>query len=187
MTQRFAAEADAVVGAGDVIVHGLGDANDLEAFFVQANAVAERVIAADGNERVNADPSQVLENLGSEVVLLGREFVLEMRGDVGLADAPRIGAGRMEKGATGAASTIDDFFVKEEKVVGVVVILFADHINKASPAVANADDLIAFAQSAESDAADGGIETRNIAASGEDADDAPLGVDVSHNSRIALS
>src|SRR5216683_192835 len=93
----------------------------------------------------------------------------------------------MEKGATGAASAIDDFLVKEEEVVGVVEILFADHINEASPAVANADDLIAFAQCAESDAADGGIETGNIAASGEDADDAALGVDVSHNSRIALS
>jgi hypothetical protein len=53
--------------------------------------------------------------------------------------------------------------------------------------VTNAYNLIAFAQSPESDAAYGGVEARNIAASGEDADDAPLGVDVSHNSRVALS
>src|SRR6266446_6353956 len=93
----------------------------------------------------------------------------------------------MEKGATGAAGAVDDFFVEEKEVVGVVEILLANHVDKAGPAVANADNLIAFAQSAECDAADGGIETRNIAASGEDADDAALGVDVSHNSRIALS
>src|SRR6266851_9415233 len=93
----------------------------------------------------------------------------------------------MEEGATGAAGAVDDFFVEEKEVVGVVEILLASHVDEPGPAVANADNLIAFAQCAESDAADGGIETGNIAASGEDADDAALGVDVSHNSRIALS
>jgi hypothetical protein len=53
--------------------------------------------------------------------------------------------------------------------------------------VANADDLIAFADGAKSDAPDCGVETGNVAASGEDADDALLGVDVCHDSRIALS
>src|SRR6266487_1528584 len=132
-------------------------------------------------------PSQVLEDLGSEVILLSGEFFLEMRGNAGPADAARIGSRRMEKGAAGAAGAIDDFFVEREEIVGVIVVLFADHIDEAGPAMANADDLIAFANGTKSDAADGGIETRNIAASGEDADDAPLGVDVSHNSRIALS
>jgi len=31
------AEADAVVGAGDVVVHGLGNADDFEAFLVEAD------------------------------------------------------------------------------------------------------------------------------------------------------
>jgi len=72
------AEADTVVGAGDVIVHGLGNANDLEAFLVEANAVAEGVVAADGDKRVDAEPGEILEDFGSEVVLFGGEFVLEM-------------------------------------------------------------------------------------------------------------
>src|SRR5260370_9406742 len=110
-----------------------------------------------------------------------------MRGDAGLADAAGIGARRMEKGAAGAAGAIDGFFVEEEEIVGIVVILLADHIHEAGPAVANADDLITFAQSAKSDPADGGVETGNVAAPGEDAYDALLGVDVSHASRIALS
>src|SRR5712692_9302416 len=181
------AEADAVVGAGDVVVHGLGNADDFEAFFVEANAIAERVVAADGDESIDAKPGEILEDFGSEVVLLGGEFVLEMRGDAGFADAARIGAGRMEKGAAGAAGAIDDLFVEKEEIVGIVVILFANHVDEAGPAVANADDLVTFADGAESDATNGGVETGNVAASGEDADDALLGVDVCHDSRIALS
>src|SRR5438046_1287627 len=58
------AEADAIVGARNVVVHGLGNADDFEAFFVQTNAVAQCVVAADGNERVNSQPGQILENFG---------------------------------------------------------------------------------------------------------------------------
>jgi hypothetical protein len=174
------AEADAVVGARNVIVHGLWNADDLETFFVQTNAIAEGVVTADGDERVDAKPGEILEDFGSEVVLFGGKFVFQMRGDVGLGNAAGIGAGRMEKGAAGAAGTIDDFFVEEEKVVGVVVVLFADHVHEAGPAMADADNLIAFTDGAKSNAANSGIEPGNVAASGEDADDAFFGVDISH-------
>jgi len=60
---------------------------------VEANAVAEGVVAADGDERVDAEPGEILEDFRSEVVLFGGEFVLEMRGDVGFGDAAGIGAG----------------------------------------------------------------------------------------------
>ncbi len=171
----------------DVVVHGLGNADDFEAFFVEADTIAERVVAADGNEGVDAEPGQIFEDFGGEVVLLGGEFVFQMRGDAGLGNAAGIGTGRMEKGAAGAAGTIDGLFVEKEEIVGIVVILLADHIHEAGPAVANADDLVTFAQGAQSDAADGWVETGNVAASGEDADDASLGADISHDSRIALS
>ena len=93
----------------------------------------------------------------------------------------------MQKSAAGATRAVDDLFVEKEEIVGVVVVLLADHIHETGPAMANADDLVALAQGAQSNAADGGVETRNVAAAGEDADDAFLGVDVSHDSRIALS
>src|SRR5260370_36405981 len=99
-----------------------------------------------------------------------------MRGDAGLGDAAGIGAGRMEKSAAGAAGTIDGLFVQEKGIVGIVVILLADHIHEAGPAVANADDLIAFANGAKGDAADGRIQTGNVTASGEDTDHAFPGV-----------
>jgi hypothetical protein len=53
--------------------------------------------------------------------------------------------------------------------------------------VTDANNLITFANGAKSDATDGGIQTGNVATSCEDADDASLSVDISHNSRIALS
>src|SRR5713101_8553678 len=181
------AEADTVVGAGDVVVHRFRNADNFEAFLVETNAVAERVVAADGDQRINAEPGEILEHFGSEVVLLGGESLPEMSGNAGLAHAAGIGAGRMEKGAAGAAGAIDDLFVEKVEVVGVVVILLADHVHEEGPAMSNANDLIAFADGAKCYAADGGIETGNVAASGEDADDAFLGVDVSHDSSIALS
>src|SRR5438874_3928247 len=86
----------------------------------------------------------------------------------------------MKKGAAGAARAIDGFFVQKEEIVGIVVVLLADHVYQAGPAMTNANDLIAFAQGAESDGADSGIEAGNVAAPGEDADDPFLGLDVCH-------
>src|SRR6266478_6346506 len=180
------AEADAVVGAGNIIVHGLGNADDFEAFFVEANAVAKRVVSADGDESVDAQPSEIFEDFRGEVVFLSGEFVFQMRGDAGLGDAAGIGAGGMQKSPAGASGTINGLIVEEEEIVGIVVILLTDNIHESGPAVANADDLMAFAQCAKRDATDGGVETGNVAASGEDADHAFLVVDVCHDSRLAL-
>ena len=88
----------------------------------------------------------------------------------------------MKERAAGAASTINDFFVKEEEIIGVVEILIANHVDEAGPAVANADDVEAFAKRAERNTTDGGVETGNVAASRENADDTFLGLDVSHDS-----
>src|SRR5437016_13446378 len=181
------AEADAVGRARHIVFHGLGNADHLEAFLVQTDTIAQRVVTADGDESINAKPSEILKDFRSEVVFFGGEFIFEMRGDGRLGHAARIGAGRMQKSAAGATRAVDDLFVEKEEIVGVVVVLLADHIHETGPAMANADDLIALAQGAQSDAADGGVETRNVAAAGEDADDAFLGVDVSHDPRIALS
>ena len=73
------AEADAVVGAGHVVVHRLGNGDDLDAFLVQAHAVAERVVAADRDEVVDAQPFEVLQHLRRQVVALGVVLVLQVR------------------------------------------------------------------------------------------------------------
>ena len=86
----------------------------------------------------------------------------------------------MEKCATGAAGAIDDIFGENLKIFGIVIGLVADHFDQAAPAMAKSDHLIAFAERAEGDAADCGVEPGDVAASGENTDDAFLGVDVCH-------
>src|SRR5215467_68996 len=174
------AEADAIVCARDVVVHGFRNADDFEAFFVETDPVTERVVAADGNERVNAKPCKVFQDFGSQVVFFRRELAAEMVRHARLTDASRVGSRGMKEGTASAARTVYRFFVEEKEVVGIVLILLADHIHQAGPAVTNADNLIAFAQGAESDGADRRIEAGNVAAPGEDADDTPFGLRVCH-------
>src|SRR5712691_8734044 len=181
------AESDAVVRSRHVIVHGLRDADDLEAFLIEPHGVAQRVVPADGNQVFDAEPSEILEHFGSEIVLVGAEAVFELRWDAGLADAGGIGAGGMEKSAAGAAGAIHDIFGEKLEVIRVVVVFVANHVHKSAPAAADADHLIAFAKRAEGHGADGGVEAGNIAASCEDANDAFSGADVCHDRRIIPS
>ena len=122
-------EADAVVRAGDVVVHGLGNGDDLETFFVKADAVAKRVITANGDERVNAEPCQIFEDFGGEVIFLEVEGIFQMGGHARLADAARIRARGVEESTTGARGAVDDFLGENQEIVGIVVIFFADHID----------------------------------------------------------
>ena len=72
------AEPDAVVGPRHVVVHRLGDRDDLDALLVQADPVAERVVAADRDDVVDAEVLEVLEHLAGQVVDLVAVLVLEM-------------------------------------------------------------------------------------------------------------
>ncbi len=81
------AEADAVIGARDIVVHRLGDGDDLDAFLIEADAVAKCVVAADRDEVFDAKPLEILDDFRREVVLLGGVAGLEMRGDAALPTA----------------------------------------------------------------------------------------------------
>jgi hypothetical protein len=184
--RHASAETDAVIGARNVVVHSLGDADHFEAFLVEADGVAERVVPSDGDEVVNAEPGEIFQDLGSEVILGSVVSVLKMRGDAGLADAGGIGARRMQKSASGASGTIDDFLRERQEIVAIIVALVANHFDQPGPSVANADDGVTFAQRTESDGADGGVQSGNISAPGEDADDAFLCIDVGQDAESFL-
>src|SRR5438874_7837764 len=94
--------------------------------------------------------------------------------------APRISPRRMKKGAAGAPGPIDNVLGKNLKVFRIVVGFVAHHFNQTTPAMAEAYNLISFAKRAESDPSDRRIEAGNVAASGQDTDDALLILDVSH-------
>src|SRR5919106_3626483 len=80
----------------------------------------------------------------------------------------------MQKRTAGACCTIDDLFRQDLKVLAVVGVFIAQDADRAQPAMADTNDLIAFAQGANGDRADRGIEPRHIPAAGENTDHAFL-------------
>src|SRR6266498_3914055 len=81
----------------------------------------------------------------------------------------------MQKRAAGACCTIDDLLRQDLKVLAVVGVFITQDAGRAQPAMADTNDLIAFAQGANGDRADCGIEPRRIPAAGENTDQAFLG------------
>src|SRR5690348_1356896 len=88
------AKAYTVIGAENIIVHGLRDRDDVHAFVVKALAVAERVVATDRDQHVDADVLEILEHVLRNVVDL---FVVsvEMRWNSRFRQMTGAGAGRM--------------------------------------------------------------------------------------------
>src|SRR2546423_5419051 len=81
----------------------------------------------------------------------------------------------MQKRPAGPCCTIDDLFRQDLKVLAVVGVFITQDAHRAQPSMADTNDLIAFAQGANGDRADRGIEPRHIAAAGENTDQAFLG------------
>src|SRR6478736_4750318 len=81
----------------------------------------------------------------------------------------------MQKRPAGPCGTIDDLFRQDLKVLAVVGVFITQDAYRAQPAMADTNDLIAFAQGANGDRADRGIEPRHIPAPGENTDQAFLG------------
>src|SRR6267143_58979 len=113
------AEADAVVGPEDVVVHRLRNGDDIHALVVQPFAVAERVVAPDRNQDVDADVLEILEHIFGDVVDL-LLIAGEVWGQPGVRQMTRPHARRMEEGAARAAGAVDDRLGQFEDVVAVV-------------------------------------------------------------------
>src|SRR5438093_11376023 len=76
----------------------------------------------------------------------------------------------MQKRAAGACCTIDDLLRQDLKMLAVVGVFITQDAHRAQPAMANTNDLTAFAQGANGDRADRGIEPRHIPAAGQNTD-----------------
>src|SRR5213075_2895668 len=81
----------------------------------------------------------------------------------------------MQERAAGACCTIDDLFRQDLKVLAVVGALITQDADRPQPAMTDTNDLVAFAQGANGDRADRGIEPRHVPAAGENTDQAFLG------------
>src|SRR5207244_6037521 len=81
----------------------------------------------------------------------------------------------MQKRAASACCTIDDLFRQDLKVLVIVGVFVTQDADRAQPAMTDTNHLIAFAQRANGDRADRGVEPRHIPAAGENTDHAFVG------------
>ena len=138
-------EAEGHLGAAEVVVDGLGHADHGKAVLaVKAVGDAERVLAADGDQAVDVEALERRADGVDAVVALER---------VG----PR---GAEDRAAAGQDPARD-----------VVGQRLAVAVQRAAPAVAEAEDLVAVVQRGLAhDRADDRVEAGAVAATGEDAD-----------------
>ena len=138
-------EAEGEVGAGQVVVDRLRDADDVDAEVGELGGDAEGVLAADRDQRVDAVVGEVLLDL------LDAALDLERVGPRGAED--------------GAAARQD-----AAALLGMPSSMVSA-LERALPAVAVADELVAVHLDAlADDGADDGVEAGAVAASGEDSD-----------------
>ena len=137
-------EAEGEVGAAEVVVDGLRDADDLDAEVGELGGDAEGVLAADGDQRVDA---------------VGLEVGLDLLDPA--VDLERVGARRAQDRA---AAGQDAANLVEPELARVV-------LERALPAVAEPDELVAVLADALADgSADHRIETGAVAATGQHSD-----------------
>ena len=136
-------EAERVVGGFEVVVDGLGNADDLESRIRQTACRGEGTLAADRDDRV--DPLRIhrLLNINGAAV-----FALE-----------RVCAGTAEDGATLAGETAHTVPVQSHKVA----------LDQAFPAVANADEFgIEDTNAFKDGTANDRVQPGAVSAAGED-------------------
>ena len=137
-------EAERVVGAVEVVVDRLRDADHREAVLrVQAGGDAERVLAADRDERVQPFALEVLEHVLDAAVDLER---VRARG------AEDRAAARQDPGDVAALERLDD------------------PLDEPAPALAHGGDLPAAVERPPGDGADDGVQPGAVAAAREDPD-----------------
>ena len=137
-------EAEGEVGGVEVVVDRLGHADDVDAEVVQLGRDTERVLAADGDQRVDAEVGEVLLDLLDAAL-----------------DLERVGARGAEDGA---AARQDAAHLRDAELAGRA-------LERALPAVAEADELVAVLLDALADhGPDDGVQAGAVAAPGEHSD-----------------
>jgi hypothetical protein len=167
-------ETDTVVGAEDVVVHRLGDADDGEAFAMDAGRVSQGVLTADGHQDIYLEVFQHPQDVGGEVhipVFVHRELLrVQKRGRFIRRHPAGIGAGRVEKRATGPVNGADDTFVQRDHVLRLRGRVIGVIVQQSGPSPADADDLMAFIHGPIDQSLDAGIQSRDVAPSSQNSD-----------------
>ena len=164
------AEADAIIGARHIVIHRFWDGNDLEALLVKANAVAERVIPADGYQVINPQEIQIFDHFGGQIVALGIvTYPSNVSGHFPFAHFAWFRARGMQEGASRTPGFVDNFLGQNLEIIAIISILIPDDFRHPGPTASQADHLVALADRTNRNGADGWIQSRDISATSQDA------------------
>lgn len=159
-------EPDAVIRAVYIVVHCLWTCDNVKPFVVQALAVAQRVVAANWNEDIDADVLEIPENVLRDVI--DRLIVsIEMTRHSAEGQVARACSRRMKEGSTRSAGAIHYRFGQILNAFGIIRAVAAIVIDQPGPAASNTDYTITLAQCTDGNRSDCGIETGDVAAAGE--------------------
>ena len=161
------AEPNAVIRTGNVIVHGLGDRDDLDSLFVQSVSVTQRVVAADGNEIVDAQEVEVLQNERRDVVGFIHVGAGRALGNTAAGEVAGTRAGRVKERAPRPGGAGYEVFAEFHDVLGVVGLRIRGQIHQSSPSPANAEHPVALTKRPHCDGTDRRVQPRNVPTAGE--------------------
>ena len=164
------AEADAVIGARNIIVHCLRYSDDFHAFFVQTLRITQRVIATNRNQCIDTEELEVGENLLSNVVDFVSIGVSHMRRDRCARQVTRSRARCMEKSATEPATPVHFLFGQLLHMLAIIGRGVGNHIHQPAPAAAKPDHLVPFPARADSYSAYRRIQPGHITSTGQNSD-----------------
>ena len=167
-------EADAVVGAQDVVVHGLGNGDGRKALAAEALGERQRVLAADRHEGVEAEMVEhadgVLGAVDLAVVADRLVFGAHVRGHVGGLHGHRVGARAVQHGAARAVDAAHGLVVERQREGGYGGRVVGVDAHDAGPAAAQADDLDAVVGRPADDRLDRDVQPGHVAAARQNAD-----------------
>src|SRR5678815_4209495 len=163
------AEANAVIGAVHVVVHCFRTRDNMQSFVVKTLAITEGIITANWNQNVHAYVLEIPENIFRDIV--DRLIIsVEMPRHSTKRQMTGPGSRCVEECSASAARAIYNRFGEVRDTLGVVGAMSSVIVDKSGPAATNSDDAITFAQRANGDCPDCGIETGHVAAAGQDCD-----------------
>jgi hypothetical protein len=164
-------EADAVVGPEHVVVHRLRDRHDRNALGVEPKGERERVVAADRKERREPELAHHLQDVAG---VIPRPLIVppvaEERRFVGRHHPRGVRARRVQERPAGPVDRPHDARIERDRVD-----LDGERVGRVdrqepAPAAPDPDDLMPLRGGMVDGGLDARVQTRNVAAAGEDAD-----------------
>ena len=136
---------------------------------VKTLRITQRVIAADGNQDVETEELEVVENLLSDIVDILCIRITQVRRERRARQVTRPRARRMQECATEPSPPIHHCLGQLLHMVAIVGLGIGHHIHQSAPATANPDHLVPFPTRPYRDGSYRGVQPGDVAASRQDA------------------